>query len=1093
MTDDGTSAPAPEEPDGPAVAVPGADARHPGALGRHLLRPVVGQVAGRAMRFGAGFGRSLTVRRALQASSRVQAGDAGHGVVRAPRWWRPTSEPVGPDATGGAASLHLGADQGVAVVPPSLPDRGLRRAARPVQTDPSRLPGGTSVNAVPQTVPMRLPKEVAAAGRMLTSIDRRRRSSGPPPAPDGRGGPSGNASGTGTTPDVARRGTSAGSSEQAVRRAGAGTHGAAGAPTGRPTGGGTPGPTAPSTGSRYVRRRRAATSVARSTRTDGATGRAATAARQDVGRGIAAAAAPGPARVRPGATTGPGAGPGPGPGPDVAGRPGTTSAPMSAAGSSAAAGARADDSREAGAVVAGAEGRATLGRVLAPLTASTTTELGGARPVERGSAPPLRRALGVPVRLRVRGGSGDVVGATLPGGVRLRPRDEEPTATTSTRPTAPAPGRAAASVVRGVPRTAAGSSPVPGGAAPGSVQRQASPAGAPDAQPAVASTATRGATSSAAADVSAGTAAARTGAASPVPATAAVRRAVGNAPEEAAGGATPGDRPAPRSSSLPAAGRSAEVPGTPSATGASPSASAPAGAGPVGIHVAGAAEPAMPGDAGGGTDDVGTAAREADLAPAHRGAAGVSTVRRYSGLPLVTEALPGRRAAHDELGVPAAGAGRSVRPAGLVQRRTGASAASGPAVVPVTGASAGTAASDGRRGAGSVGRPPAPVARQAWTRAHGARHRAEGASEPIAVVGALPGSAAAAGRGLAVRGAGAVPGGGPAGPSRAASLGAVARQASGPMARPRSASVPGLASGFPSGRTSGLVSSLVSGLGPAARAGAGYADVRRAPSAVAPPAWAWGVVGSSSAPDAPTLRRSRTGRAPALGAHHAAGAAPRGPGAAPATYGTVASATGAPLRRTQASGGRKRLLGLHRGATPPVELPDVQGVSAPSVLPPRAVPALPQPGLPGAEAPAAPGFVRTTPTAAADPSAARRGPTIGAARGAVPGVPGTLSALLAAEAAGRFAAPGAVPPVGADPLQAVGRTIEGAVMTQIAPGTRISRSWAGPADGLPGEPTAGSLTPEQLDDLVDRVVERIEDRVVEELERRGRRRMPGVF
>lgn len=39
----------------------------------------------------------------------------------------------------------------------------------------------------------------------------------------------------------------------------------------------------------------------------------------------------------------------------------------------------------------------------------------------------------------------------------------------------------------------------------------------------------------------------------------------------------------------------------------------------------------------------------------------------------------------------------------------------------------------------------------------------------------------------------------------------------------------------------------------------------------------------------------------------------------------------------------------------------------------------------------------------------------------------------------------------------------------------------------------GELAPAELDEIVDRVVERIEQRVVDELERRGRRHTPGVF
>jgi hypothetical protein len=42
-------------------------------------------------------------------------------------------------------------------------------------------------------------------------------------------------------------------------------------------------------------------------------------------------------------------------------------------------------------------------------------------------------------------------------------------------------------------------------------------------------------------------------------------------------------------------------------------------------------------------------------------------------------------------------------------------------------------------------------------------------------------------------------------------------------------------------------------------------------------------------------------------------------------------------------------------------------------------------------------------------------------------------------------------------------------------------------------PERFEMEPYQLDDIVDRVIQRIEQRVVDELERRGRRYTPGVF
>ena len=129
-------------------------------------------------------------------------------------------------------------------------------------------------------------------------------------------------------------------------------------------------------------------------------------------------------------------------------------------------------------------------------------------------------------------------------------------------------------------------------------------------------------------------------------------------------------------------------------------------------------------------------------------------------------------------------------------------------------------------------------------------------------------------------------------------------------------------------------------------------------------------------------------------------------------------------------------------------------------------------------------------------------------------VPARLAALVAAEAAGAFESTsagrtgwsasgtafatgsggragspggGTAGLAGVPGAATVLRTTEGAVMSPSA-ADRVSRSWSPPED-----PSQPALSPEVMDELVDRVVERLEDRVVEELERRGRRRMPGVF
>ena len=51
----------------------------------------------------------------------------------------------------------------------------------------------------------------------------------------------------------------------------------------------------------------------------------------------------------------------------------------------------------------------------------------------------------------------------------------------------------------------------------------------------------------------------------------------------------------------------------------------------------------------------------------------------------------------------------------------------------------------------------------------------------------------------------------------------------------------------------------------------------------------------------------------------------------------------------------------------------------------------------------------------------------------------------------------------------------------------------GPIEGGAKPPVADSLSFSEWDELVDEVVERIERRVLDELDRRGRRYLPGAF
>ena len=146
-------------------------------------------------------------------------------------------------------------------------------------------------------------------------------------------------------------------------------------------------------------------------------------------------------------------------------------------------------------------------------------------------------------------------------------------------------------------------------------------------------------------------------------------------------------------------------------------------------------------------------------------------------------------------------------------------------------------------------------------------------------------------------------------------------------------------------------------------------------------------------------------------------------------------------------------------------------------MPPRAAPspAGPPPAVPDAPA-----------SRVAPPGAPREGG--GSSRAAGPNLPATLAALLAAESTGAFSGPGAPTPTDVVAPPPIRHTFEGADMTTSVQHSPVSASWTAPDD-----PGSRTLDPEVMDELVDRVVERIEGRVVEELERRGRRGLPGVF
>jgi len=160
-------------------------ARH---LGGVAGRGGLGSVAAASLRFARGWGRPAVVRRHLSRPLPVAAGPTTQLRVaaptlelRPPRWWVP----------------------GAAEEPAPLPGRGLRRVVRRMPSD-TTSPGAGSARLAPQTVPMRMPAEIDAVGRMTTPADSRPRRSGSPvsrpPGSRPAGGPPGNARGAGVHP-----------------------------------------------------------------------------------------------------------------------------------------------------------------------------------------------------------------------------------------------------------------------------------------------------------------------------------------------------------------------------------------------------------------------------------------------------------------------------------------------------------------------------------------------------------------------------------------------------------------------------------------------------------------------------------------------------------------------------------------------------------------------------------------------------------------------------------------------------------------------------------------------------------------------------
>uniref|UniRef100_UPI003B3BB8A7 hypothetical protein n=1 Tax=Pseudactinotalea sp. TaxID=1926260 RepID=UPI003B3BB8A7 len=131
----------------------------------------LGDVAASSMRFVRGWGRPTAIRRMLSGPGSRATDSATDLAVAPPRWW-----------TGSDSAAEL-------------PTRGLRRAAGPVPSEGSRRPGGVPAGLVARAVPMKLPEEVAAVGRMTTPADARtRRMTARSPRSSGGAGGSGTGS-----------------------------------------------------------------------------------------------------------------------------------------------------------------------------------------------------------------------------------------------------------------------------------------------------------------------------------------------------------------------------------------------------------------------------------------------------------------------------------------------------------------------------------------------------------------------------------------------------------------------------------------------------------------------------------------------------------------------------------------------------------------------------------------------------------------------------------------------------------------------------------------------------------------------------------
>lgn len=131
---------------------------HRAGPGRHAG---LGVLASYSRRFVAGMGRGVLIRRAYAGPATAPVAGTRGLSVGPPRWWREAHLLAGAEPPDTSPGMPADTSSG----------RGLARALRPMPSAAPGRPQGTLMTSAPKTVPMRLPTEVTAVGRLTTPAD----------------------------------------------------------------------------------------------------------------------------------------------------------------------------------------------------------------------------------------------------------------------------------------------------------------------------------------------------------------------------------------------------------------------------------------------------------------------------------------------------------------------------------------------------------------------------------------------------------------------------------------------------------------------------------------------------------------------------------------------------------------------------------------------------------------------------------------------------------------------------------------------------------------------------------------------------------